>query len=156
VLHGKGDISRTLAIDQETYVMIDRWIDQRLRLRPRPPRGAPLFCTLRGRPVSPNYFRQLLPRIAHRAGIEKRVHAHGLRHTFAAELAMEGHPVNRIQAALGHTDLSTTSRYLAHVAPQDVIDMLRRRPWREPLDRRKGRRAGSASTGKAEGGEGHG
>jgi integrase len=37
-------------------------------------------------------------RLARRAGIEKRVHAHGFRHTHAAELAMEGKPVNLIQA----------------------------------------------------------
>jgi integrase len=44
-----------------------------------------------------------MPRLARRAGIEKRVHAHGLRHTHAAELALEGKPMNLIQAQLGHS-----------------------------------------------------
>ena len=44
--------------------------------------------------------RALLPRLAEKAGIEKRVHAHALRH--AAELAREGTPTNLIQAQLGH------------------------------------------------------
>jgi site-specific recombinase XerD len=36
------------------------------------------------------YVRQLLPRLARRAGIEKRVHAHGLRHTHALDLVTAG------------------------------------------------------------------
>ena len=58
----------------------------------------------------------VMPRLARRAGIEKRVHAHGLCHTHAAELALQGHPMNLIQAQLEHTSLATTSRYLAHIA----------------------------------------
>ena len=42
------------------------------------------------------YVRGLMPRLARRAGIEKRVHPRGLRHTHAAELAFEGLPMNAI------------------------------------------------------------
>src|SRR5438034_8828783 len=44
------------------------------------------------------------------AGIEKRVHAHGLPDTHAAELACEGTPMNLIQARLGQSSPATTSR----------------------------------------------
>ena len=88
-----------------------------------------VFCTLGGRPLTTAYVRAMLPRLARRAGIEKRVHAHGMRHSFASGLAQEGVPMNVIQAALGHSSLATTSRYLAHVAPQQVIDTLRARSW---------------------------
>jgi site-specific recombinase XerD len=43
--------------------------------------GARLFCTIYGSPMSTSYVRQLLPRLARKAGIAKRVHPHGLRHT---------------------------------------------------------------------------
>ena len=69
-----------------------------------------LFCTLAGGPLDPSYVRQLLPRLAPRAGVDKRVHAHGLRHTHAAELADEGYPVNFIQDQLGHASLAVTDR----------------------------------------------
>ncbi len=47
-----------------------------------------MLCTLHGGRLDTSYVRRLLPRLAVRAGIEgKRVHAHGLRHTHAAELA---------------------------------------------------------------------
>ncbi len=60
-------------------------------------------------------MRALLPRLARKAGIEKRVHAHDLRHTHAFELACEGHPLHVIQAQLGHTSLATTDRYVQGV-----------------------------------------
>jgi site-specific recombinase XerD len=55
------------------------------------------------------------------AGLEKRVHPHGLRHTHAAELAREGVPINVIRDQLGHSSLAVTDRYLRDVAPADLI-----------------------------------
>ena len=89
-----------------------------------------LFCTLDGRPVQASYVRTLLHRLARKAGIEKRVHPHGLRHTHAAELAAEGVPLNIIQAQLGHSNAATTSRYLDHIAPRQVVETMRKREWR--------------------------
>jgi len=43
-----------------------------------------------------------LVRLAERAGIDKRVHPHGLRRSLALDLAMRGTPANVIQAQLGH------------------------------------------------------
>ena len=128
VLHGKGDRARTVGLDPEAFAVVERWIDSRSarRINGR----APLFCTLQGKPLDTAYVRALLPRLAKRAGIEKRVHAHGLRHTHAAELAREGFPINLIQAQLGHSSLATTSRYLAHIAPQQLVDAIQQREWR--------------------------
>jgi transcriptional regulator with XRE-family HTH domain len=47
---------------------------------------APIFCTLQGGRLDSSYVRRLLPRLARKAGVDRRVHAHGLRHTYAAEL----------------------------------------------------------------------
>ncbi len=129
VLRGKGNRARTIGLDPEAFALLERWLDTRAR------RGLnsryPLFCTLDGRPIDTSYVRHLLPRLAHKAGIETRVHAHGLRHTHAAELAREGMPVNLIQAQLGHSNLGTTSRYLAHIAPAELIEAMKKRPaWR--------------------------
>jgi site-specific recombinase XerD len=128
ILHGKGDRRRTVALDPGAFAVIARWLDRRERL------GFtgrhPLFCTLDGREVQSSYVRQLLPRLAKKAGIEKRVHAHGLRHTYAYELAVsEGRPLPMIQAALGHTSLATTDRYVSHIAPVQVIEAMRSREW---------------------------
>jgi integrase/recombinase XerD len=71
----------------------------------------------------------LLPRLAVKEGIEKRVHPHGLRHTHAAELAAEAVPLNLVQAQLGHSSLATTDRYLRHIAPAQLIEAMRARSW---------------------------
>ena len=90
---------------------------------------APVFCTLRAGRLATAYVRALLPRLAAKAGVEKRVHAHGLRHTHAAELAAEGVPVNVVARQLGHASVATTARYLDHIAPQEVVKTMQARTW---------------------------
>ncbi len=127
VRHGKGDKSRTVGIDEQTAALLARWLDRRRQLSPGA--RAPIFCTLQGGRIDSSYVRRLLPRLARKAGIDRRVHAHGLRHTHAAELAREGTPINIIRDDLGHTSLAVTDRYLRDVAPQAVIDTIRARRW---------------------------
>jgi integrase/recombinase XerD len=86
-----------------------------------------LFCTLDGEPVDPRYVRAMLQRAARRAGIEKRVHPHGLRHTHAKELEQEGIPVSEIQDQLGHVSLNTTAVYLKSISPSARISKIRNR-----------------------------
>ncbi len=130
VLHGKGDKARTVGIDAASFASIERWMDRRkeLRLTGR----SRLFCTLQGKPIDSSYIRHMMKRLGSKAGIEKRVHAHGLRHSLAAELAAERKPMNVIQAQLGHGSLATTSRYLAHIRPQQLIDEMQARDAWEP------------------------
>lgn len=127
VLHGKGDRRRVVGMDPAAFSLLQRWIDKRTEL------GIParsfVFCTLRGQAIRDNYVRTLLPRLAAKAGVEKRVHPHGLRHTHAAELAAEGVPVTVIQQQLGHGTLSMTERYLRHIAPQERIKAMQARQW---------------------------
>jgi integrase/recombinase XerD len=127
VRHGKGDRSRTVGIDEQTGALLARWIDRRRKLAPGA--RASIFCTLDGGRIDSSYVRRLLPRLAAKAGIDRRVHAHGLRHTYAAELAREGTAINVIRDALGHTSLAVTDRYLRDVAPTHVIDTMRARRW---------------------------
>ncbi len=78
----------------------------------------------RGRRLDASYVRRLLPRLAAKVGIDKRVHAHGLRHAHAAELVADGVPVN-VQQHLGHGSLATTDRYLRHIAPREWVEAMR-------------------------------
>jgi integrase/recombinase XerD len=122
VRNGKGGRQRKVGIDGDALALVRRWLERRraLGLSGR----VPLFCSLQGQPIATSYLRKLLPLLAERAGVERRVHPHCLRHTRAAELAEAGVPVNVIQRALGHASLATTDRYLAHVAPTQVLDSM--------------------------------
>jgi len=44
--------------------------------------------------------------------IQKRVHPHVMRHTFATTLLDKGHDLKRVQALMGHSHIKTTERYL--------------------------------------------
>ena len=128
VLHGKGDKSRLVGLDPEASAVLQRWLDRRQRLGING--RHPVFCTLKGKPLYSAYTRNLMKRLAAKVGIEKRVHPHGLRHTHAYELANEGTPLHVIQQQLGHSSLATTDRYVRHLNPQAVVDVMRGRTWK--------------------------
>ena len=125
---GKGLKPRTTVLsDLDALPLIERWLEERGKLA-AVGQGVPLLCTLKGTPTDPSYARHLLPRLAKRAGLERRVHPHGLRHTHAADLALAGVPILAIQQQLGHASLVTTSNYLRRVGVRlDLARMIRPR-----------------------------
>jgi integrase len=141
VLHGKNDEARIIGLNPGTSAIIERWVAKRrdLGLTGR----QPLFCTISTGPatgfgkrprkpgarLSDRYVRQALNRAATRAGVDKRVHPHGLRHSHAAELIMRGMPVTEIRDQLGHANISTTDAYLRRIAPADRLARLRAMDW---------------------------
>ena len=127
VLYGKGRTARTVGIDPGGLAIVQRWLEARETLGIEP--AAPAFCTRNGDPIKASYVRVLFQRLRRKAGIEKRVHAHGLRHTHAAQLRAEGVDIGIISKQLGHRHLLTTIRYLDHVSPADVISTMKARQW---------------------------
>ena len=92
VLHGKGNKATTRGFHPSATDALARWMDVRKGRGVN--RGAPLFCTLQGGgQMDTEYVRQVLHRLGDRAGVDKRVHPHGLRHTFAFELQYAGTPL---------------------------------------------------------------
>ena len=86
IMDGKGHKPRTVGLDPGAMATVQRWADKR---REAGIRSRVLLCTLVGGPMSPQYARAMLARAAARAGIERRVVPHQLRHTHAAELQSE-------------------------------------------------------------------
>lgn len=123
VLHGKGDKATVRGFHPSADATLARWLDTRKALG-LAHNGTPLFCTLAGGPLSDRQVRDMLKRRAARAGIEKRVHPHGLRHTYADELQHQGVPVSTISKLLGHSSIAVTSRYLDHLTNDQAIDAL--------------------------------
>jgi integrase/recombinase XerD len=119
VRDGKGSRQRIVGMNSQALALLERWYDSRRKLGLNG--RHPIFSTVDGRTVDSSYVRHLLPRLARRAGIEKRVHAHGLRHSRAVDLERQGERVSVIQRVLGHSSLQTTAVYLGHVSPSDAI-----------------------------------
>ena len=130
VRHGKGNKRRYVAVDPSTIQVIQKYITTRNQIARYLPnlRASPyVFCTRQGRKLSTGYIRNMLKLLATKAGIERRIHPHALRHAFAVELLYESVPLNMIQAQLGHSNLAVTSNYLAHVSPKDLNAAMQRR-----------------------------
>lgn len=125
VLHGKGDKARTVGIDAREATHLQAW----MATRGESLRGMLVFCTRTGGPIPQSYVRRKLPELARRAGVGKRVHAHGFRHTYAVELLREGVRIKDIQTLLGHSSLQVTSVYLASLSPEDALEAVRGREW---------------------------
>jgi integrase len=130
VKHGKGDRARTVAIDPSAQAYVERWLDKRERLGLNG--RQPVLCTITkgdtfGGSLNTSYVRTFLPRLAERAGLERRVHPHALRHSLATALAHEGKPFPAITAQLGHSSTAVTDRYLAKIAPAELVSQIRDR-----------------------------
>jgi site-specific recombinase XerD len=134
ILHGKGDESRTVGLDPGAWAILDNWLQERRKLGFNG--HVPLFCTLHGRKLNPTYLRLLCPRLAKKAGIEKRVHPHGLRHSCACRLVEECVPLNVVSRILGHKSVATTNTYINHIKPADVLKAMKDREWslKEPAN----------------------
>jgi site-specific recombinase XerD len=127
VLHGKGDRSRTVGIDPGGLVLLTQWLEARAEGGFGPTNT--LFCSRDGGHLSSGYARRLFQQLGAKAGIAKRVHAHGLRHTHAAQLRSEGVDIGIISKQLGHRSITTTATYLDHIAPLAVLQTIRSRHW---------------------------
>jgi integrase/recombinase XerD len=83
-----------------------------------------VFATLDGKEVSVRYVEQMVKRLGIRAGIEKDVHPHTLRHSFATDLYRETKNILLTQKALGHANLATTQIY-THLVDSDLEEALK-------------------------------
>jgi len=84
--------------------------------RPRfvaPRTGSELFLSQRGTAISRKTVWVMIRAHAERAGIDKPIKPHLLRHSFATHLLEGGADLRAIQEMLGHADLSTTQIYTA-------------------------------------------
>jgi integrase len=102
---------------KERFVPMDNQLVKVLRSIPRT-KSNYVFTTKKGTLRENNIFREL-QRTAKKAGIQKHVTIHVLRHTYASQLVMAGVDLRTVQVLLGHTDIKTTMQY-AHLSPDHL------------------------------------
>jgi len=102
---GKGHKDRYVMLSQPLLKLLRRWW---LVKRPR----AWLFPgRTPGAPLSARQLNRAVHIAAQRAGIDKRVGMHTLRHSFATHLLEQKTDIRVIQVLLGHKKLDTTALY---------------------------------------------
>lgn len=84
------------------------------------PATQPLFLGAGGRRWSTRSVQAVVARARQRAGLQRRVTVHSLRHAFATHLLERGTDLRAIQVLLGHADVRTTTRYTHLVDPRQM------------------------------------
>jgi integrase/recombinase XerD len=125
VVLGKGGKDRNVPLTRVAAESIEAYLgDGRPRIRNA--RTSPwLFLALRGGRLYASLLCEMVEAAARKAGIEKHVRPHGLRHSVATHLLKGGADIRHIQALLGHESLATTERY-THVEISDLTKVLKR------------------------------
>jgi site-specific recombinase XerD len=123
VRHGKGAKDRQVPLSARLLASLRTW-----------------WCTHRNQRwlfpgqtsanhLSAGMVQRIAQRVVARAGLRKKATLHTLRHSYATHLLEAGVDVVTLQKLLGHSDLSTTARYL-HLSTRqmqklpNVLDLL--------------------------------
>jgi hypothetical protein len=96
---------RTLLLDQADLMLLKSWLDI------RPVNSELFFTTLDGSGLKDRYIREMIKRLARKAGINKDVYPHLLRYTFAVDFIRETRDIKLLQEAMGHREASATQIY---------------------------------------------
>ncbi|CDI04649.1 Integrase family protein (fragment) [Candidatus Competibacter denitrificans Run_A_D11] len=102
---GKGDKERLVPLPAAFGQVFGFWLKDQ-------PRGEFVFARTAGqKPVSSQAARAYLRGMVQKAGIEKKISPHKLRHTYATNLLNAGAELVDIKALLGHESIATTQIY---------------------------------------------
>ncbi|AWB85061.1 site-specific tyrosine recombinase XerD [Corynebacterium liangguodongii] len=118
---GKGDKQRIVPLGSHARAAIDAYL---VRGRPALASGAShaLFLNKRGTALSRQSAWTVVKGAAQRAGIDKDISPHTLRHSFATHLLEGGADVRTVQELLGHSSVTTTQIY-THVTAENLREV---------------------------------
>ena len=106
IVRGKGDKEREVYFNTRCDIWLKRYIES------RNDNNTAIFVTVRQpHKMSVSQMRYIIKRISNRAEINKEIHPHQLRHSYATHLLNNGAPIEVIQSLMGHEKSETTRIY---------------------------------------------
>jgi integrase/recombinase XerD len=114
---GKGNKSRLVPVGRKACEALAAYLSGERPSLVKPRSGSEIFLSERGSKLTTARIWQIVKKHAQRAGLEKNIYPHLLRHSFATHLLSNGADLRIIQEMLGHADISTTQVY-THVDQQ--------------------------------------
>jgi integrase/recombinase XerD len=109
---GKGNKERLIPIGSEAVKQVKLYREH-IRNKAEPKKGHEdiLFLNRRGAGLSRVMVFLIVKELAAKAGIEKNIHPHTLRHSFATHMVEAGADLRAVQEMLGHKSITTTEIY---------------------------------------------
>lgn len=124
IIVGKGNKERWVPINHRALTMLKYYIRTiRTQIKPRSGEESYVFLSRRGAHLTRQFVFKFLKTAVAKAGIQKTVSPHSLRHTFATELILNGADLRAVQVMLGHANIATTEIY-THLTPQYLRDTI--------------------------------
>lgn len=108
---GKGSKERVVLMGEPAAEALRNYLEQGRHKLLGEKRSKALLLNRYGQRIPERRVQKMLEDYAAKAGIEKRVHPHVLRHTFATHLLDGGADLRVVQELLGHAQLSSTQIY---------------------------------------------
>ena len=123
---GKGSKERLVPVAAAVLTLLRKYISvSRHELTAKIPLSPYLFVSRTGRRLDRERIWAIIKEAALIAGINKEIHPHTLRHSFATHLLENGADLRAIQEMLGHSDISTTELY-THVDKSRLLAVHRK------------------------------
>jgi len=126
IKNGKGHKDRKVPFPADIIPYIKEWINEK---ESRGIESKYLFCSYskgkEGKKLLPRYIQIVLKNYVNRAGIEKDIHPHCLRHTYSTALFQQSKDLEALRRILGHSRIQTTQIYMNHYSATDLQETIK-------------------------------
>jgi len=125
VVMGKGGKERVVPVGKTAYDVVRRYLDEARPKLIKTRTTDVLFLNRFGKAFTRQGLWKIIIHYAQKAGLQKSVHPHTFRHSFATHLLEGGADLRAVQVMLGHSDISTTQIY-THVTKDRLKEIHRK------------------------------
>jgi integrase/recombinase XerD len=122
IVFGKGGKERIIPVGQKAFEILKEYVEHARPMLLGSSVTEMLFVNRRGKGISRQACWKIVCAYARKAGLQKRVHPHTFRHSFATHMLEGGADLRSVQAMLGHSDISTTQIY-THVTREHLKEI---------------------------------